>query len=305
MYILFAVKLVIATGSPYDESIKVEVIDLENDHISCSFPNFPTSKSGAFGLQSGYQWPLICGGESMARIKSDCHHLKNGSVFDLTGKRAVVSSINFEDKSVLLGGYDSNWNALKTVEVFNHDSKIFSSKPDLPVTFTAGCAVKFKENFWILGGKQDGSALSKQTWKSKHLENWMSGPNLKQNRCDHKCGVISNHNLLFVIGGSTRFRNSKVEVLSATETEFEFGLDLPHELSGMSVVSHPNGNSLVVSGGFDSRWVDQSKIWRLDCFSTNPNGCQWHQYKQKMELPRHSHLSFFIKSSEFNCSSSN
>jgi len=60
---LLSGKVLIATGSPYETSVKTEVIDLADESTTCeALQDFPIQVTGASGGLLNDSQPLICGG---------------------------------------------------------------------------------------------------------------------------------------------------------------------------------------------------------------------------------------------------
>ena len=185
--------------------------------------------------------------------------------------------------------------------------------------------MRWNDDAWILGGYQDDEK-SNQTWRANlpALKEWVRGPTLRRTSYI-KCGLIANHGLLFVMGGlanSRVFKELKTsDVIKSTKNGFVQGIqcrflfiskklrifinavpgvDLPMKLDEVGVVSHPNGDSLILSGGYTSSFASRS-ILKLQCFSSDPVQCKFTKYKNKLKAGRYNHLSFFVISSDFNC----
>ena len=75
---------------------------------------------------------------------------------------------------------------------------------------------------------------------------------------------------------------------------------MPKRIYSMSVVSHPDGNSLILSGGIVG-FFGESAIYKFSCLSSDPSSCNWMEYAQKLQFPRYRHLSFIVKFPQFNC----
>ena len=223
----------IATGKSGDGSQVTEVIDLENEENICHHSlNFPLEVSGAIGFQNGYHWPIICGGDCEdLSIKKECFDLATSEkVADMQIARRYSSSISYKDGGFVFGGYGYGDGYESSVEMFQNSSNAwpFTFKRRLPVTVQFACAIKWKEEAWIIGGTQNGPLdRSNQTWRASlpRLDNWTKGPQMRYAREEHGCGVIANHGLLVVFGGYSD-GSETTEVLNFSENTFELGTDM-------------------------------------------------------------------------------
>ena len=142
-------KLLVATGYPYDNGRKVEVIDLTNPSKTCvlsaDFPYELRSAVGGF-TSSG---PMICSGYygyGSSSSSADCYSLRSNGQFvkinELTmdTKRDEASSIVTEDgKLMISGGYSGDY--LADTEIVNVPESKTEDGFELPNGMYHQCSV--------------------------------------------------------------------------------------------------------------------------------------------------------------------
>ena len=125
-----ATKILVATGRPYTEAKKVEVIDLVSPSKSCTLSDFPIRLYTAIGAFTPLG-PTICSGyndDTSSRI-GDCFTLKShGGNFlhssDVTLNTPRSSASGFVSdlgELFICGGYDNGRNYLNSGEIIYFD----------------------------------------------------------------------------------------------------------------------------------------------------------------------------------------
>ena len=69
---IFPDKIFVTTGDPNEESVKTELIDLDDASNICSLPDYPMPLDGAIGGLVRDQFPVICGGYYYGDYYDDC-----------------------------------------------------------------------------------------------------------------------------------------------------------------------------------------------------------------------------------------
>ena len=214
--------MLVATGSPGNNGIYTEIIDLDNPSFTCSkVRQFPIKSSYATGGLVG-QTPLICGGSGYSGYFKACYTLlENGSwkedkVANLnTGRHsAAYGSVVINDQLVLAGGeysFDGD-----TIELVSPNTRSRTLSVKLPVAVSSSCIVEWDENSFMLIGGYGSSRKRRETYIIDTVRNTITnGPNLKTGRYDHGCEKIDvNGESFIVVSGGYGVRST--EVLSVT-----------------------------------------------------------------------------------------
>ena len=89
------------------------------------------------------------------------------------------------------GGGLHPFNTLKTTEFVTKEGKT-SKGPDLPLALDCHAIVALNRGVFILiGGWSDDHVFSSATYFYEEKKGWRPGPNLKNGRCYHTVGVLS------------------------------------------------------------------------------------------------------------------
>ena len=71
-------KILVSTGSPRSSATKTEIINLENENLTCQdLEDFPLAIEGAVGSNIG-SFPVICGGWKDSGSVKQCYRLESG-----------------------------------------------------------------------------------------------------------------------------------------------------------------------------------------------------------------------------------
>ena len=127
------------------------------------------------------------------------------------------------NQALIIGGYDENWNNLKTTELISSSGSKEQNK--FPVTIFGHCSFPFNATHAIVtGGLQDGSLFkSTNTWFVDLTTTRVTpGPTMKTGRYYHGCSIFQQGTKYFgIISGG--INSAKVQ-LDSTEI-----IDLDHE----------------------------------------------------------------------------
>merc|ERR1712012_735448 len=115
-------KVLVVTGLPRTNAKKTELIPLiPSSQNECPLPDFPISLDGAVGFTTA-QGPVVCGGyKEDGSIIKDCFILKGQDWTHWASMRtarrgAAVLKLN-DDKALILGGRNENWEELSSSEI--------------------------------------------------------------------------------------------------------------------------------------------------------------------------------------------
>jgi len=295
------VHILIATGYPYSNGYKTEVLDLsENPSAipsSCSgMEDFPVEIHGAVGGNIN-SVPLICGGrDTKGKATNDCYKLIGKTWRKVTSggmkvKRINAAAIVNNQELSVFGGWNENDNHLNSTEIIDGNGQSQDNNIDLPQALSYHAIASINSSVAILsGGWVDGSA-SRRTWFYKHATRTFSkGPELKTARSGHASGTVIDQETNEVIPMVTGGYNSG-GTLDSTEILLDgqwkqvassVGQKLPKKLFGLQTVQ--SGNDVIAIGGYDNEnYDDSSSIYKFSCRSRN---CSWTTLPQTLQYPR-------------------
>ena len=141
----------VATGFPFENGTKSEVIDLENEFNHCTdLPDYPLQVEQASGGILHGKYPVICGGHFYTF--DQC--LVVGSpdlMVQLLTSRTDSASVVLHDKLWITGGLSGSNDPIKSTEIIDlfNESK---DHIDLPEPMYSHCLAKVDENHVLLNG---------------------------------------------------------------------------------------------------------------------------------------------------------
>ena len=93
------------------------------------------------------------------------------------------------NQALIIGGYDENWNNLKTTELISSSGSEEQNK--FPVTIFGHCSFPFNATHAIVtGGWQDGSPSANTWFVDLTTTTVTPGPTMKTGRTTHGCSVF-------------------------------------------------------------------------------------------------------------------
>ena len=158
--------------------------------LQCPLQDFPLYLEGAVGFITA-QDPVLCGGRGDL-ISNQCYVFNKGWMpwKNMTSVRAFASSIRISShKTLIIGGFDENENALKTTELMSASGA--EEANDFPVKVYRHCTLKINSTHGlIIGGYQDGSN-SAATWYVELVTlKFTPGPTMNMERNSHGCATF-------------------------------------------------------------------------------------------------------------------
>ena len=227
-------KILVATGYPYANGSKVEVIDLNNPSKTCILSaDFPYELRDAVGgfTSSG---PMICSGESYGYSRSaDCYSLRSNGQFvkmsELTmdTPRSDASSIVTEDGKLMISG---GWNGgrLADTEIINVLESKTEDGFELPNGISDHCSVLINTTTVMVLGGYDGLLTQKSTYFI-NLETLQvtDGPEMQEARRYFGCAVFEHNqqNVVIVAGGTNAtgtWSTNSTELLHVGSTQLKW-----------------------------------------------------------------------------------
>jgi len=296
------VHILIATGYPYSNGYKTEVLDLsENPSAipsSCSgMEDFPVEIHHAVGGNVN-SVPLICGGRDTNRkATNDCYKLEGKTWRKVTSgglnvNRRGAAAIVRDQKLTIFGGIDESGNEYDSIEIIDGNGQSQDNSNNLPKAIWDHAIASINSSVAILsGGWVDGSQ-SRRTWFYNHATRTFSpGPELKTARSEHASGTVidqeTNEVIPMVTGG---FNFDSVKNLDSTEILLDgqwkqvassVRQKLRKKLDGLKIVQ--SGNDVIAIGGRNENYDYSSLIYKFSCRSRN---CAWTTLPQTLQYPR-------------------
>ena len=201
-------KLLAATGYPYDNGRKVEVIDLDNPSKTCILSaDFPYGLENAVGgfTSSG---PMICSGY-YSSLSADCYSLRSNGEFvkisELTmdTPRSYASSIVTEDGKLMISGGRGRLflSYLADSEIINVPESKTEDGFELPNEIHGHCSVLINATTVLVLGGYSGSGSYQRSTYFINLENLQvtSGAEMQEARAFFGCAIFEHNQQNFVI----------------------------------------------------------------------------------------------------------
>merc|ERR1712004_482664 len=286
-------KILVVGGD--DTKMKTEM--WPGSKTQCDLPDFPIEIIGAVGFNTA-KGLVICGGEGEKR----CFILTPQNQWmpfpNMSTVRCLASATEVNnDETLIIGGYDENYNALKTTELISSGGSV--KRKDFPTTIVGHCSFKINSTHALVtGGHQDGSNSASTWFVDLTTTTVTPGPEMTSKRIDHSCSTFNLGRKTFgiVSGGyhngyldSTEWIDLKED--SPTWTE---GPKLPRGLTGLTLVGATQGTYAL--GGYDGS-NRRSEVLHLDCPGDQIQSCQWQEMSEKLEVGRSSHVSLSLPES--------
>merc|ERR1712062_342289 len=155
----------------------------------CDLPDFPIKIRGAFGFNT-VKGPVICGGLGENRCLILKQHQWMPSPNMTTARRwASATEVN-NDETLIIGGTDENYNALKTTELISSSGSVKGK--DFPTTIARHCTIKINETHALVtGGVQDGSYSASTWFVDLTTTTFTPGPPMKMKRLHYGCTTFN------------------------------------------------------------------------------------------------------------------
>ena len=211
-------KVLVATGTPWNEGRTTEIIDLVDPTFGCTLDNqFPIRLAGATG---GFidEKPMICGGLSLVNsthgsISKACYTLEGNGVW-MEDQSAAISSARYyaatgstilNNKLVLAGGKAGPLR-LQTIDLTSPNSFTRSEtlSVQLPVGLYFSCIVPWDTNsFMVIGGCTTSCSRKETYFVFMGNGTVASGPELINGRDKHACEeiIVNDQSYIAAVGG--------------------------------------------------------------------------------------------------------
>jgi hypothetical protein len=205
-----------------------------------------------------------------------------------------------EGKLLITGGYNGKY--LNSAEMF---SKEKSSVPSLPVSIEEHCMVTVNlTTVMVIGGFQNGQDSAKTFYLTLGEDRWTEGPELKNQRRDHSCGLIRKNKenkdmSIIVVGGQNKSPYmSSVEILDEGSQEWRTGPELPFGIDNSQLVEDQNGG-VVLIGGASFAIGNLNSLYLL---SHGGQDSEWTKINKMVKIGRREHTAFLIPDNIVDCS---
>ena len=159
---------------------------------NCPLPNLVVIPAVGFLTAQG---PTVCGGYDGEKISNKCFLFKEHQWMPWTNlgtarQRASALQIN-PNQTLIIGGEDENYNALKTTELISSSGSEEGIK--FPVNIYAHCSFKINASHALVTGGWQDFSRSANTWYVDLTTTRVTptpGPTMKTGRSYHGCSVF-------------------------------------------------------------------------------------------------------------------
>jgi hypothetical protein len=182
-----------------------------------------------------------------------------------------------------------------------------STIPSMPMGLTSHCLVPVNSTtvMAIAGTRMDTGGAARTTFYfTLGKQNWMAGPELKNNRSRLSCGnikkdkVIQDLSIVVVGGDDSRQSLSSVEILDKGSNQWRAGPELPFGISESQMVEDQN-TGVVLIGGSSSPTSNLDTLYQLQHGGLD---AKWTKMDQKMKIGRKQHTAFLVPDTIVDCS---
>ena len=222
-------KVLIATGSGYDNGRNTEILDMEDPFFACpTVELFPVKMYRGVGALVK-ETPFICGGHFNQARYTSCYTLedngrwKEDKVASLNTPKNYAASLTMNDKLVVAGGQYGS--LLKAIELVSPNTISMTLPYELPVALsTYPCAASWNsDTFMLVGGRSAQYSYEERTYFIDMGNNTViNGPNLQIGRIYQACQemIVNDSSFIVVAGGWTENGSTNsTEVLSKSSVE--------------------------------------------------------------------------------------
>merc|ERR1712049_30479 len=179
-------RILVVTGHGYSQK-KTEV--WPKPESQCTLPDFPLEVWGAVGFWTA-QGPMVCGGYGGG---NKCFLYKNHQWLPSTNmrtERRYASAVQIDpNQAIIIGGYDGNYDALKSTEVKTSTGS--EEGKDFPVRIVNHCSFKINSTHALVTGGDQDSSTSASTWFVDLTTTTVTpGPMMTSRRYLHGCSTF-------------------------------------------------------------------------------------------------------------------
>jgi hypothetical protein len=213
-------KVLVTTGQPTSNSVKSEVIDLEDASNICQdLEDYPIGVGGAVGGLLNQGDPLVCGGFNGGfRYTNVCYVVNQpGQSSEMLEKRAWSASLTLNRTHLWITGGRYGNGLLQTSEFVSIGQPSVKG-PDLPYVVYGHCLVEVNSSTALLCGGSNGQFLNECHYMDLEDHSWSQGPSMMNSRYYHSCGIFKSaahqgRNVVIAAGGSNGAYMDSVEFL--------------------------------------------------------------------------------------------
>jgi hypothetical protein len=178
----------VTTGSPTSNSVKSEVIDLDDASNICQhMEDYPIQVYGAVGGLINQVDPFICGGHPYT---TSCYIINQpGQSSEMLENRANASSLTLNSTHLWITGGENSNGYLQTSEFISIGQPAVKG-PDLPYEVQLHCLVRVNSSMALLCGGENGDYLNECHYIDLEDHSWSQGPSMITRRRSHSCGIF-------------------------------------------------------------------------------------------------------------------
>ena len=290
-----------ATGLPYENGRKTEILDLGDPTFECTgLQDYPMNvKDGGGGLLKD-NVPLICGGYNGSEI-GECFKLVNKTWSPMQdGMQEARYHAGYGNVVINESLWKSGGMNTSTSELI--DGKSSRSYQDLPEAMHAHCSIKINDSVILVTGGNSGSAKNQTFYHDFKNGKWSNGPALNHARYMHACksfNLDGKMHLVVAGGFGVAGKLKSVEFLSMESADKGWfsgtTTDLPEAMAEFSMVHSLNQKSLFAIGGDDGG--KRNAILELECEGSTVDSCNWDTSETKLKYAREDLVAYLIPDS--------
>jgi N-acetylneuraminic acid mutarotase len=186
--------------------------------------------------------------------------------------RALASSCELNGKIYVIGGAQTLYSCLKTMEVYDPDTDTWdTTKTDMPTARAELCVAAVNGKIYAIGGalSHQGTTLGVVEEYDTLTDSWITKAPMPTARKGSACGVWDDK--IYIAGGSAVSNwvpSKKLEIYDPASDQWTSGADMPaarYEPEGAVL-----NDTFYVSGGIiGSPWTGQTAVQKYDPISNN------------------------------------
>merc|ERR1719270_1795231 len=197
---------------------------------------------------------------------------------------------------------------MKSSEVHTYDIEV-QSGPELPFATHNHCMVQFRHNQFMLIGYDKTVGIKRNRYFIYDISSHKWLPEIKGSFLP-KSGTGKQHCAAFKTEGKTKiFLSGYAYVSSFYDVStglWSPGPKLPVERSGYVVVANPEGDGILMLGGYKSG-KQSNEVWQMKCATKTlanqetKTDCKWTRQPFKLPTARSSFTAFYVPEKSMSC----
>jgi len=253
---------------------------------NCSIPKYPEDKvhEAVTGVIDGKI--MSCGGANRKYIKLSSCHMLDGSTWkrqpSMRHVRLGAASSMTDDGWMVTGGYDTDYNDVKSTEIFSDG--VWREGVKLPWAFTGHCQITSKAGVLIVGFNWDTARKSEEHGQVGYLivgrleaGRWKTlSSKSSRMRYDQSCELIDEEKL--VVMGGNHYRNT-MDIFDLRSNTWSKGPELPVEMyrghstvyqKDLYIIDMYQGSVYTIPTTMQGDWKEVTKLGRIPDREVHP-----------------------------------